>query len=73
MADDKTTTDQKTTNDRPKDVKIPRGHYSKTSHASAAAARLHSAPAYLPSWMLPTKDGSRTLPPASPRPAIGRL
>lgn len=28
---------------------------------------------YRLSWMLPTNDGSRTLPPASPRPAIGRL
>jgi hypothetical protein len=29
-------------------------------------------PAYL-SWMLPTNDGSLTLPPASPSPAMGRL
>jgi len=27
---------------------------------------------YLP-WMLPTKEGSFMLPPASPRPATGRL
>lgn len=32
-----------------------------------------SANAQRRSWMLPTKEGSLTLPPASPRPAIGRL
>lgn len=48
-------------------VKETRKKTHETKFTSAAII-FYSRP-----WMLPTNDGSLTLPPASPRPAIGRL
>jgi hypothetical protein len=43
-------------------------------HAPGCPGGTHVChPAVYLSWMLPTNDGSLTLPPASPRPAMGRL